>query len=66
MAVDSSGIVYSAEADADEFPGPNPGFDLGIHIDKLSADGSRLLYTNVFAQGSDATPQLARHLPVQP
>ncbi|HEX3586267.1 MAG TPA: SBBP repeat-containing protein, partial [Candidatus Angelobacter sp.] len=56
MAVDSSGIVYSAEADADEFPGPNPGFDLGIHIDKLSADGSKLLYTNMFAQGSDATP----------
>jgi uncharacterized repeat protein (TIGR01451 family) len=57
MAVDSSGIVYSAEADADEFPGPNPGFDLGIHIDKLSADGSKLLYTNMFAQGSDATSQ---------
>jgi len=56
MAVDSAGIVYSAESQADEFPGPNPGFDLGIHIDKLSADGSKLLYTNMFAQGSDATP----------
>jgi uncharacterized repeat protein (TIGR01451 family) len=56
MAVDSAGIVYSAESQADEFPGPNPGFDIGIHIDKLSADGSKLLYTNMFAQGSDATP----------
>jgi uncharacterized repeat protein (TIGR01451 family) len=56
MAVDSNGIVYSAEAQADEFPGPNPGFDLGINIDKLSADGSKLLYTNMFAQQSDATP----------
>ena len=55
MAVDSSGIVYSAEAQADEFPGPNPGFDLGINVDKLSADGSKLLYTNVFAQESDTT-----------
>jgi uncharacterized repeat protein (TIGR01451 family) len=57
MAVDSTGIVYSAEAQEDEFPGPNPGFDIGIHIDKLSADGSKLLYTNMFAQGSDATSQ---------
>jgi uncharacterized repeat protein (TIGR01451 family) len=55
MAVDSSGIVYSAESQADEFPGPNPGFDLGINIDKLSADGSKLLYTNTFAQQSDTT-----------
>ncbi|HEY2913521.1 MAG TPA: SBBP repeat-containing protein [Candidatus Angelobacter sp.] len=55
MSVDSAGIVYSAEAQEDEFPGPNPGFDIGIHIDKLSADGSKLLYTNMFAQGSDAT-----------
>jgi uncharacterized repeat protein (TIGR01451 family) len=37
MAVDSAGEVYSAEAQADEFPGPNPGFDLGIDVDKLSA-----------------------------
>jgi uncharacterized repeat protein (TIGR01451 family) len=56
MAVDSTGVVYSAEAQADESPEPNPGFDIGIHIDKLSADGSTLLYTNMFAQGSDATP----------
>ena len=55
MAVDSAGIVYSAESQADEFPGPNPGFDLGINIDKLSGDGSKLLYTNTFAQQSDTT-----------
>jgi uncharacterized repeat protein (TIGR01451 family) len=53
MAVDSAGIVYSAEAQADEFPGPNPGFDIGIHIDKLNANGSALLYSNMFAQSSD-------------
>jgi uncharacterized repeat protein (TIGR01451 family) len=55
MAVDSAGEVYSAEAQADEFPGPNPGFDLGINVDKLSADGSRLAYTNVYAAQNDST-----------
>jgi uncharacterized repeat protein (TIGR01451 family) len=55
MAVDSVGEVYSAEAQADEFPGPNPGFDLGINVDKLSADGSTLVYTNLYAAQSDST-----------
>jgi uncharacterized repeat protein (TIGR01451 family) len=55
MAVDSTGEVYSAEAQGDEFPGPNPGFDLGINVDKLSADGSRLAYTNVYAAQNDST-----------
>jgi uncharacterized repeat protein (TIGR01451 family) len=57
MAVDSAGEVYSAEGQEDEFPGPNPGFDLGINVNKLSADGSKLLYSNLYAGQNDSTPQ---------
>lgn len=53
MAVDSAGHVYSAEARFDEFPGPSDGFDAGILIDKLSVDGSALLYSNLFGQTTD-------------
>jgi len=57
MSVDSSGHVYSSEAFFDEFPGPNDGGDEGIFIDKLSADGSRLLFTRQFAQTVVGSPQ---------
>lgn len=55
MAVDSAGHVYSAEAVFNEDRGPNQGFDEGIHIDKLSTDGSTLLYTRLFAQTPNST-----------
>ena len=55
MAVDSAGHVYSTEAAFDEDPGPNFGFDEGINIDKLSLDGSRLLFTKLFAQTPNST-----------
>ncbi|MCU1332623.1 MAG: cell surface glycoprotein (s-layer protein) related protein, partial [Candidatus Angelobacter sp.] len=50
MAVDPTGHVYSAEDQFDEDPGPNFGFDEGIHLDKLSQDGSKLVFTTMFAQ----------------
>lgn len=55
MAVDSAGHVYSAEAQFNEDRGPNQGFDEGIHVDKLSADGSTLLFTRLFAQTPNST-----------
>jgi len=33
-----------------KIPGPNFSFDEGIHLDKLSVDGSRLLFSTMFAQ----------------
>ncbi|HVG90530.1 MAG TPA: SBBP repeat-containing protein, partial [Alphaproteobacteria bacterium] len=52
MTVDPAGHVYSAEAIADEDLEPNPGFDRGMHIDKLSLDGSKLAFTRAFADTS--------------
>ena len=49
MSVDSAGHVYSSEAEDVEDPGPNGGGDEGIFIDKLSTDGSSLLFTRQFA-----------------
>ncbi|HET9838933.1 MAG TPA: SBBP repeat-containing protein [Candidatus Angelobacter sp.] len=50
MAVDLAGHVYSAEAQAIEDPGPDDGqTDEGIHVDKLSLDGSQLIFTTMFA-----------------
>ncbi len=54
MWVDSSGHVYSAETTSDEFPGPSPGFDQGMFVDKLSPDGSTLQFTTTFAQTTGA------------
>lgn len=56
MFVDSTGHVYSSEALFEEFPGPNDGGDVGIFIDKLSADGSTLLFTRQFAQSTSSSP----------
>ena len=49
MTVDPAGHVYSAEAINEEDLGPSPGFDQGMHVDKLSLDGSKLAFTRVFA-----------------
>lgn len=48
MAVDSTGHVYDAKGGDDRFAGPSEGFDVGMAVDKLSADGSKLLYTFTF------------------
>jgi uncharacterized repeat protein (TIGR01451 family) len=55
MTVDSSGHVYSSEAISEEDPGPNEGGDEGIFVDKLSADGSRLLFTRQFAESTSSS-----------
>ncbi|HLK33066.1 MAG TPA: SBBP repeat-containing protein, partial [Terriglobales bacterium] len=49
MTVDPAGHVYSAEAISEEDLEPSPGFDQGMHVDKLSLDGSKLAFTRVFA-----------------
>lgn len=57
MAVDLAGHVYSAEAQAIEDPGPNESqSDEGIHVDKLSLDGSQLIFTTMFATSNGAAP----------
>jgi uncharacterized repeat protein (TIGR01451 family) len=55
MAVDSSGHVYTSEAMFEEDPGPSEGFDEGIFVDKLSADGSHLLFTRQFAESTSSS-----------
>jgi uncharacterized repeat protein (TIGR01451 family) len=57
MAVDPAGHVYSAMANFTRDPGPNGGFDEGITVDKLSVDGSQLLFTTQFARTSSAAPE---------
>ena len=52
MALDSAGHVYTAESAFDEFPGPVEGGDPGFFVDKLSLDGSHLLFSNLFANNS--------------
>ena len=49
MTVDSSGHAYTAEFGNDVNPGPTKGrFDAGVFVDKLSLDGSHLLYSLTF------------------
>ena len=57
MAVDPAGHVYTAEEQFIEDPGPNFSFDEGIHLDKLSVDGSHLLFSTMFAQTFDDSAQ---------
>lgn len=52
MAVDSAGHVYVVNGHG---PPDNPGLDLGFQMDKLSVDGSHLLYSLLFGQ-SPNTP----------
>ncbi|HEY2115171.1 MAG TPA: SBBP repeat-containing protein [Candidatus Angelobacter sp.] len=57
MAVDATGHVYTAESLFDENPGPSSGADEGIFIDKLSPDGSKLVYSNLFGSSQCQTFQ---------
>jgi hypothetical protein len=51
MTVDPSGHAYTAEFGGDDFLGPNEGnTDAGIFVDKLSLDGSHLLYSFTFGK----------------
>ena len=53
MTVSPEGHVYTSQGVEEDDLGPSPGFDQGIYIDKLSLDGSRLLFTKVFSQTAD-------------
>ncbi len=58
IAVDSSGEVYAAKYGNDSYMGPSAGYDDGIEVDKLSADGSSLLYAYAYGKTpSNAPPQ---------
>lgn len=50
IAVDSLGHVYAVASGNEHFNGPGSGFDFGIFIDKLSADGAKFLYSLTFAK----------------
>jgi uncharacterized repeat protein (TIGR01451 family) len=52
IAVDTAGHVYSAKGGFDNTGGPTDGSDPGTALDKLSADGSQLLFSTHFG----ATP----------
>jgi uncharacterized repeat protein (TIGR01451 family) len=55
MTVSPEGHVYtSMGADRQDLE-PSPGFDQGIFIDKLSLDGSKLVFTTLFAENGDTT-----------
>ena len=55
MTVSAEGHVYtSMGADRQDLE-PSPGFDQGIFIDKLSLDGSHLVFTTLFAENSNTT-----------
>jgi uncharacterized repeat protein (TIGR01451 family) len=48
LAVDSAGHAYAAKGEDDNFGGPTDGSDVGIAVDKLSVDGSQVLFTTRF------------------
>jgi uncharacterized repeat protein (TIGR01451 family) len=56
IAVDSLGHVYAVASGAEHFNGPSFGLDFGIFIDKLSMDGSHLLYHLTFADTVSGFP----------
>ena len=56
MAVGPEGHVYTAEFADDANPGPNEGgSDPGIFVDKLSLDGSHLLYSIIYARTTNTS-----------
>lgn len=54
IAVDANGEVYTAKNFDDSSPGRIDGFDPGVSVDKLSADGSKLLYSIVLGRSSSS------------
>jgi uncharacterized repeat protein (TIGR01451 family) len=56
LAVDTSGDVYTAKSGNDSYLGPGDGYDDGVAVDKLSADGSKLLYSYAYGQTAANAP----------
>ena len=54
IAVDANGEVYTAKNFDDSSPRQIPGFDPGVSVDKLSADGSKLLYSIALGRSSSS------------
>jgi uncharacterized repeat protein (TIGR01451 family) len=63
IAVDSSGEVYTAKYGSDSFSGPGIGYDNGIDVDKLSSDGSRLLYSYAYGKTPVNPPPQCSNVP---
>jgi uncharacterized repeat protein (TIGR01451 family) len=63
IAVDSSGEVYTAKWGNDSFSGPGIGYDDGIDVDKLSADGSKLLYSYAYGKTPVNPPPQCSNVP---
>ena len=56
LAVDSNGEAYTAKGGSDSYNGPGSGYDNGVFVDKLSTDGSKLLYFYAFGQTPTNAP----------
>ncbi|MGZ4897444.1 MAG: SBBP repeat-containing protein, partial [Candidatus Angelobacter sp.] len=56
IAVDLLGHVYTTAGGNENFNGPSFGLDFGIFVDKLSVDGSHLLYSLTFADTVSGSP----------
>ena len=56
LAIDSSGQAYTAKGGNDSYLGPSSGYDDGVAVDKLSADGSGILYSYVYGQTPSNAP----------
>ncbi len=56
LAVDSSGDAYTAKNGNDGLLGPGNGFDNGVAVDKLSSDGSKILYSYAYGQTQSTAP----------
>ena len=63
IAVDKLGEVYAAKDANDSYNGPSSGFDDGIEVDKLSADGSKLLYDYSYGQTPTGAPPACTNVP---
>jgi uncharacterized repeat protein (TIGR01451 family) len=63
IAVDSSGEVYTTKYGSDSFSGPGIGYDNGIDVDKLSSDGSKLLYSYSYGKTPVNPPPQCSNVP---
>lgn len=63
LAVDSNGQAYTAKGGNDSYAGPGVGYDDGVSVNKLSADGSKLLYSYAYAQTPPSPPPSCSNVP---
>ncbi len=63
IAVDNQGEVYTTKSSNDSFLGPGIGYDNGIDVDKLSSDGSKLLYSYSYGRTPVNPPAQCSNVP---